>query len=994
MMTNELLHRYAVDGSESAFTELVRQHIDLVYSAALRQVNGDAGEAQDITQAVFTDLARKASRLAGHTSLTGWLYTSARFQAAKSRRAEQRRHAREQESHAMNQLLQTNDTPDAWNDMRPVLDDVMHELNETDREAVLLRYFERKPLAEIGARLGLSENAARMRVDRALEKLRVGLSKRGVTSTGAALALALTERAVGAAPTALVAEISKSALGAVAVGGGVGSGLSHFFGLTALKWLVAAAALASLSLLLWNRDVQTANVRASAASESPVTNTLTQTPVTPAALPVADSPSLDTTNKLTLQVVTADTGKPVPSVEFDYWIWGDGGKNHRKSLHANRLGVCEVPVPRSTVTRLILVSQRDGFADTRLQWHTDQGENIPQEYTLRLPRATPIGGSVVDADGNPVSGAKIGFNNRNNPSTVTDPASELRIETSDFGWPFWIETTSDSTGHWQIDRIAREAIHTLEGSADDPEHLVVRVSVGADPDAEKQMVSGAYVFRLGRGAEVHGDVTDESGKPISDARVRVGYAAMSDTRKTKTGRDGAFSVGGCKPKKTPLSADAAGFATTTIEVDLTTNQGPFHLTLKPGKLLRLRVVDASSNALPNAWVFYDNMPRLNGPRPEPPRIQADFEKRTDADGYVEWDNAPDDVLHFDVSSGNSRKNGIQIRPDGEEHVVTLSAPPSPLTLFGSVTDATTGMLVPSFRIIEGWPTTNFLTREVGAQWSTLDRFWLKFEGGTFRHVFTETPLGGQPNPGFVFKFEADGYAAFVTRSFVGNEGENRLDVAMRPAPAVSITVLLPNGQPAAKADVGLAAQGSSLRLQPGGISRENLQSAESLLVTDETGHFSLSVDDTVKRIIIAHPEGFVQTTPGALAANTSIQLQPWSRIEGTLLYDGQPAPGADILLSLGNSDRESIASDFEKYKATTDGAGHFVFPQAPPGAVQLILMVPFDGGPHMKGWSNHTLTNLDIPPGETVTVTPTTTIAPGTTIKGPHALGSTQPPGQ
>jgi RNA polymerase sigma factor (sigma-70 family) len=246
MMANELLSRYVADGSESAFTELVRQHIDLVYSAALRQVMGDTGAAQDVTQAVFTDLARKAPRLTRHTSLSGWLYTSVRFQAAKVRRAEQRRHAREQESHAMSQLNQTSDATESWREMRPVLDEVMHKLGDTDREAVLLRYFERKPLAEVGVQLGLSENAARMRVDRALEKLRVELSKRGVTSTAAALALTLAECAVSAAPAALVANVSKSAVAAV-VGGSGGA-----LGIFALKYLAGAGALAIVGFALWS----------------------------------------------------------------------------------------------------------------------------------------------------------------------------------------------------------------------------------------------------------------------------------------------------------------------------------------------------------------------------------------------------------------------------------------------------------------------------------------------------------------------------------------------------------------------------------------------------------------------------------------------------------------------------------------------------------------------------------------------------------------------
>jgi RNA polymerase sigma factor (sigma-70 family) len=207
----ELLRRYAETNSESAFTELVKRHLALVYSAALRQVNGDAHLAQDVAQTVFADLARKAASLAGRPVLTGWLYTSAHFAAAKAVRAEQRRHTREEEAHLMNQLLcDTAPDPD-WERLRPVLDAAMLELNEADREAVLLRYFDNRPHAEIAGRLGLSENAARMRVERALEKLHALLVRRGVSST-AALSAVISANAVQVAPAGLAATLSTAAL--------------------------------------------------------------------------------------------------------------------------------------------------------------------------------------------------------------------------------------------------------------------------------------------------------------------------------------------------------------------------------------------------------------------------------------------------------------------------------------------------------------------------------------------------------------------------------------------------------------------------------------------------------------------------------------------------------------------------------------------------------------------------------------------------------------
>src|ERR1700722_4312114 len=103
----ELLRRYAEAGSEAAFAELVQRYVDLVYSAALRQVNGDAHLAQDVSQAVFTDLARKAAALSRHEVLTGWLYTGTHFAATKAVRSESRRRTHEQGARAMRGEIHT-----------------------------------------------------------------------------------------------------------------------------------------------------------------------------------------------------------------------------------------------------------------------------------------------------------------------------------------------------------------------------------------------------------------------------------------------------------------------------------------------------------------------------------------------------------------------------------------------------------------------------------------------------------------------------------------------------------------------------------------------------------------------------------------------------------------------------------------------------------------------------------------------------------------------
>ncbi len=209
----DLLREYAQKNSEDAFAALVNRHLNLVYSAALRQVRSPQ-LAEEVSQSVFADLARNAQRLAHDTVLGAWLYQVTHRTAIDVVRREARRQLREQIATEMNVM---NATTDDWTHIEPLLDDAMHALDETDRTAVLLRYFENKSLREIGATLGTSDDAAQKRVSRAVERLREFFAKRGVTVGAGGLAVVISANAVQAAPVGLAVAISTTTLAATAI---------------------------------------------------------------------------------------------------------------------------------------------------------------------------------------------------------------------------------------------------------------------------------------------------------------------------------------------------------------------------------------------------------------------------------------------------------------------------------------------------------------------------------------------------------------------------------------------------------------------------------------------------------------------------------------------------------------------------------------------------------------------------------------------------------
>jgi len=252
MNDHELLQSYLRGGSQAAFAQLVERHVNLVYSAAHRLVR-DVHLAQDVTQQVFTLLARKAERLGRDTILSAWLYRAARHVACETVRREGRRHCREQlAAEAMSQSV----PDDPWREVQPLLDEAMADLSAADHDAVVLRYFENKSLKEVGEALGSSEDAAQKRVARALDRLRMNLTQRGVTVSVTALAAAVSGGAVQSSPAGLAALTTSASLAAPAAIRLVPK-LLQAMAKAKLKLSVAAVAVGAFSItlaLLWNQN--------------------------------------------------------------------------------------------------------------------------------------------------------------------------------------------------------------------------------------------------------------------------------------------------------------------------------------------------------------------------------------------------------------------------------------------------------------------------------------------------------------------------------------------------------------------------------------------------------------------------------------------------------------------------------------------------------------------------------------------------------------------
>jgi|GEM_PF-1840967 len=978
--THLLLKEFVERRSESAFRQLVERYINLVYSTALRRAQGNAHEAEEIVQTVFTDFAAKAHTLARDSMLGGWLHRHCCFVANNFYRARARRAAREREAVAMDVL---NPEPSPWLEVAGALDEAIDLLDPADRDAIVLRFFEKRDFRSIAAAIGGTDNAAQKRVGRAVDKLRELLANAGVVLSASILAELLESQSIQAAPAQLAETVAENSfprpinVEAAAAGGGI---------LFAL--LKVAAVVGIVSALVYYATIpkpQAMDATRNRAEVNEVTanGVVAGLPSAPQEMTISKSPETNVVavgGGLELVILAADTGQPIPNAELEYWDF-----RTRKTARANRAGVAIIPV-RTNATSLELTTRTPGFADTRLQWKTERGDTIPERYTLKLERGVRIGGKVIDARGELVPGAKVGFN------LDADPEESLKVESHEFSW---IEASAED-GTWELDRITERGLRRIRAGASHPQYASSPSIYGAqDSAALAKMRNLQFEFTLGDAVSVSGSVVNEKGEPIADAEVLVGKRAFGDSREVKTAADGTFVARGCVPGKTVLTASAKGYAATTIGIEATTNSEPHRLILRAGFALRMRVVGPEGEPVAGANVWLNTMARMNPDDDKDPLVQAEFAPRTDKDGRVEWNEAPKEELTFDIhGTGYMRKNEVKIAANGVEQIVRLDPA---LTISGTVRDAEKGSPIPKFKIITGWRDEyNFPgAPEPRNNWSSLDRYWFSFSNGKFEKTLEEPVIYGRDKIAYVFKIEAEGYRPEISRVVNATEKKAHFDFTLKPSAVSKLTILGVNGQPATDVDVVFAVAKMPVSLHGTAFAR---QPGAPVRPVDSKGQVNWDGDEGVVAILVAGPSGFARAKPEEAMATKTIQLQPWGRVEATITRRGKPI--ADWKFRLDSKPTDTVVLRLDQ-EFTNDGGGNYSLPFAPSGEFDLARMVP-NGD---RSFSHAPIRPVKIEPGQTThadysengTVAKLRVVWPSNITRIPqyamHCMASRTPPG-
>lgn len=649
----QLLNEFNRTRSEDAFRELVERYRSLVYSAALRQLNGDRQLAEDAMQKVFTDLAQKAATLKPDGSLGGWLHCHTCFVCSDLRRSEQRR--RDRERVASEEAL-TRAADATWKEVETELDEAINELKEADRRVIVARFFEKQPLKVVGDMLQISDRAAHMRVSRAIERLRDRLGARGIAVPVATLAAGLVDCAK-AAPTATVAKIAGTAC--AVPNSGIGPVIAQ---LPLTAKLSAVLGLAIFVLLVWPESHQPlpeamrspknqSGERMHSSSGAPAIAQGRSQRTARSARPAGKSWAASNLHSFTVEFVDADTGKYLPDFRFRrYWI--EDRIKRSGIVNADENGRWTMTRPKEHYEWFAVSSHTLGRVDRIEEWNITNGTTPPTNFVFLAQRSAKISGFVVDENGNPLQGKRI-------KAIFPKPAFGGQND-SDF---------SDSRGYWEINGLARDALTQYAFCAFSfNNHLCSSPAYLSNALTRSDFLSGEHVFVLGKGLSLKGQVVTEEGDSSSQVRIAKPQVMVSRHevitkdyvfhasfgRGSRTDRNGRFDISPLALGRNLLTFYKKGYARLGLLVDVQSNSPPLEVFLERGRTVHVEVNDRDGNPVPGASVV----------SAEPPHQRQDWFYTTPAPAVVNG---------YPHLSGRVHDNGVTMLTNVPSVAVTLAA---------------------------------------------------------------------------------------------------------------------------------------------------------------------------------------------------------------------------------------------------------------------------------------------------------------------------------
>jgi len=666
--------------SEAAFAELVRRYTGLVYSVAKRRL-ADAALAEDITQIVFIRFARTPPRLKTPGELAAWLHRTTLNAAIDVWRSETRRRAREQQVAVMES---THPEPDVWEEISPKLDEALNQLGDDDRQALLLRFFGRKSMRDVGTSLGVSEDAAKMRVSRAVDRLRTQLNAGGAACTVAIMGTVLAERTVEAVPGQLVSRLANLKLPAAA---GTAGFLAALLQVSRFKLAAGAIGLTLIgvgTIHLFRSHVPPAGMATADSPTNPIgapiANPAGRARPEPAAsggFEPLPAPVSTKAVKIEFHVLDAETGAGLVNTKIHYAFFGAGGQGegHETLTDANGdAPILEPDDPSKNSGPNVFVTA-EGHVPKAVGFHAG---SVPAGYTIRLDPAMTVGGVIVDEEGLPVAAVQIKVQS---PGDVPGQMENVDFQTC--------PVTNRADGSWSCSYIPKDYTNEIRFILKKPGYSVTFPVVPVGKVDLKNLV-----LVLNRGFTVTGRVTDLQGHPIAKARIRTIDGDTSKRQSTRTDENGVYTLDGVPgdaetyqspPLETNdnggaiirglatkdrmhvnLSVQADGLSSQSSIVDLTALTNVANFTLSSGNVFRGRVVDEAGNPISNAVVQtdYDFNNQVEK--------RFDWTSHADANGRFEWDSAPaENVCYWFEADGYKVIRGQPLAADGSDHVITL-----------------------------------------------------------------------------------------------------------------------------------------------------------------------------------------------------------------------------------------------------------------------------------------------------------------------------------